>query len=75
MKDCSNSSALAMELLQSCTKASIWKISLKKMRLKMLSVICLPFCLGDNGLMMNELYEYLLYREKMSGMYFEIISV
>ena len=41
----------------------------------MLSVICLPFCLGDNGLMMNELYEYLLYREKMSGMYFEIISV
>ena len=27
VQDCSNSSALAMELLQSCTKPSIWNIS------------------------------------------------
>ena len=45
--DCSNSSALAMELLQSCTKPSIW--CLFQLRLKMLSYLYLQinFHCGD----------------------------
>ena len=37
-QDCSNSSALAMELLQSCTKSSTWTIMLGMEKMQRISI-------------------------------------
>ena len=51
VQDCSNSSASAVEFLQSCTKSLIWSLVLQYIPWNMHLVCCTLLCFGDTVFM------------------------